>query len=124
MKLGKRQIPLITFIFCFTILTLFTSSCRDKKIETKTIIAPSKQKVIFDTDANNELDDQHALAYLLFNGDTCHDGASLKLIVDEAGGKVTDVYGDDQRYDTKIKGFIASNGVTHQYFVGLVAKYQ
>ncbi len=27
-------------------------------------------KVIFDTDANNELDDQHALAYLLFNGST------------------------------------------------------
>lgn len=29
-----------------------------------------KIKVIFDTDANNELDDQHALAYLLFNGNT------------------------------------------------------
>lgn len=28
----------------------------------------SKVKVIFDTDANNELDDQHALAYLLMNG--------------------------------------------------------
>lgn len=28
-----------------------------------------KMRVIFDTDANNELDDQHALAYLLFNGD-------------------------------------------------------
>ncbi len=26
--------------------------------------------MIFDTDANNELDDQHALAYLLFNGNT------------------------------------------------------
>ena len=26
-------------------------------------------KVIFDTDANNEVDDQHALAYLLFSGD-------------------------------------------------------
>jgi inosine-uridine nucleoside N-ribohydrolase len=32
--------------------------------------APGKVRVIFDTDANNELDDQHALAYLLFNGDT------------------------------------------------------
>ncbi|MEM9328694.1 MAG: nucleoside hydrolase [Bacteroidota bacterium] len=31
---------------------------------------PSKMQVIFDTDANNELDDQHALAYLLFNDDT------------------------------------------------------
>ncbi len=28
-----------------------------------------KLSVIFDTDANNELDDQHALAYLLFNSD-------------------------------------------------------
>ena len=31
--------------------------------------APIKHRVIFDTDANNELDDQHALAYLLLNGD-------------------------------------------------------
>lgn len=29
-----------------------------------------KIPVIFDTDANNELDDQHALAYLLMNGET------------------------------------------------------
>ena len=29
-------------------------------------------RVILDTDANNELDDQHAIAYLLFNADTWH----------------------------------------------------
>ena len=29
-------------------------------------------RVILDTDANNELDDQHAIAYMLFNGDTFH----------------------------------------------------
>lgn len=28
-----------------------------------------RTRVILDTDANNELDDQHAIAYLLFNGD-------------------------------------------------------
>ncbi len=28
-----------------------------------------KFRIIFDTDINNEVDDQHALAYLLFNGD-------------------------------------------------------
>ena len=28
-----------------------------------------KIRVVLDTDANNELDDQHAIAYLLFNGD-------------------------------------------------------
>jgi inosine-uridine nucleoside N-ribohydrolase len=29
-----------------------------------------KTRIILDTDANNELDDQHAMAYMLFNGDT------------------------------------------------------
>jgi len=35
-------------------------------------IAPKQgeeKRILFDTDANNELDDQHALAYLFFNGD-------------------------------------------------------
>jgi len=31
--------------------------------------AQTKYKVIFDSDTNNELDDQHAIAYLLFNQD-------------------------------------------------------
>jgi inosine-uridine nucleoside N-ribohydrolase len=30
---------------------------------------PDKIRIILDTDANNELDDQHAIAYMLFNGD-------------------------------------------------------
>lgn len=38
------------------------------KIENVNAVQSVKHKVIFDTDANNELDDQHALAYLLFNG--------------------------------------------------------
>jgi purine nucleosidase len=32
-------------------------------------IPQSKIRVVLDTDANNELDDQHAIAYLLFNRD-------------------------------------------------------
>lgn len=39
------------------------SSIKEKEVA-------SKIPVLFDTDANNELDDQHALAYLLFNGET------------------------------------------------------
>jgi inosine-uridine nucleoside N-ribohydrolase len=35
----------------------------------KDVRSPAKIRVILDTDANNELDDQHAIAYLLFNGD-------------------------------------------------------
>ena len=30
---------------------------------------PKKMKIIIDTDANNELDDQHALAYAFLNSD-------------------------------------------------------
>jgi purine nucleosidase len=51
-------------------------------------------KVIFDTDANNELDDQHALAYLLFSSDVfdlkgvtvnaTHGGGALEKHYDEA----------------------------------------
>jgi purine nucleosidase len=33
------------------------------------LAAPEKIRVILDTDANNELDDQHAIAYLLFSGE-------------------------------------------------------
>src|SRR3989338_11702533 len=37
-----------------------------------------------------------------------HDVAALKLIVEEAGGKVTDLFGNEQRYDGKIKGAVIS----------------
>ena len=30
---------------------------------------PDKTRVLLDTDANNEIDDQHAIAYLLLSGD-------------------------------------------------------
>ncbi|HEX9483266.1 MAG TPA: nucleoside hydrolase, partial [Gemmatimonadaceae bacterium] len=46
-------------------LILFLSACatvRGKQEQART-------RVILDTDANNEVDDQHALAYVLFNGD-------------------------------------------------------
>jgi inosine-uridine nucleoside N-ribohydrolase len=45
----------------FFLLAVFFSACNMSEI--------SKIPVIFDTDANNEVDDQHALAYLLFSGD-------------------------------------------------------
>lgn len=41
------------------------------------------------------------------------DIAALKVIIEEAGGKVTDLFGNEQRYDGTIKGAIVSNGVVH-----------
>lgn len=49
-----------------------------------------------------------------------HDPAAIKVIVEEAGGRVTDLFGNDQRYDQPTRGFIASNGVIHDELVRLV----
>ena len=57
----------------------------------------------------------------IFPHDTAHDAAAIKIIVEEAGGKVTDLFGNDQRYDQPIKGFIASNSKIHEELVKIVA---
>lgn len=54
------------FSFLYIVI-LFTSTISCSKVTSKSV---SKIPVIFDTDANNELDDQHALAYLLLNSKT------------------------------------------------------
>ena len=45
------------------------------------------------------------------------DIAAAKVIVEEAGGKVTDFVGNDQRYDSDIKGAVVSNGVEHDKII-------
>ncbi len=45
------------------------------------------------------------------------DIAAAKVIVEEAGGKVTDIFGEEQRYDGDIRGAIVSNGIVHDDIV-------
>jgi fructose-1,6-bisphosphatase/inositol monophosphatase family enzyme len=45
------------------------------------------------------------------------DIAAVKVIVEEAGGKVTDIKGNEQRYDGDINGAIISNGKIHDELV-------
>jgi len=52
---------------------------------------------------------------------TAHDVAALKVIVEEAGGKVTDLFGQEQRYDADIEGAIVSNGLIHDELVLLIS---
>ena len=55
-----------------------------------------KIPVIFDTDANNELDDQHALAYLLFSGDKFRvEGITVNATSN--GGDIDEQYAEAQR---------------------------
>ena len=68
--------------------------------------SPGQIPILLDTDANNELDDQHAIAYMLFNNDlfdvvgitvnATHSGGAIQNHLDEAR-RVVDLcgYGDE-----------------------------
>lgn len=58
----------------------------------------------------------------IFISNTAHDIAAVKLIVEEAAGKVTDLYGNEQRYDQPIRGALISNGHIHDDLVGIIRK--
>jgi len=49
-----------------------------------------------------------------------HDVAVLKIITEEAGGKVTDLNGDERRYDENGIGCIVSNGILHKELLDIV----
>ena len=51
------------------------------------------------------------------------DIAAVKIIVSEAGGVVTDLFGNEQRYDKSINGALISNGIMHDEVVELIKKY-
>ena len=51
------------------------------------------------------------------------DIAASYLIVTEAGGKVTDLYGNNQRYDSDIKGAIITNSISYNQILDIVKKY-
>jgi hypothetical protein len=81
---------------------MFLFSCpEDKKVKelsepTTFKTEPSKIKVIFDTDANNELDDQHAQAYLLFNKET-FDVKGITVNATYNGGDIQSHYEEAER---------------------------
>lgn len=50
------------------------------------------------------------------------DIAAVKVIVEEAGGKVTDLFGNEQRYDCDINGAVISNGIVHEEVVEVLRK--
>src|SRR5689334_795983 len=74
-----------------TVFVLFALSCSKPKEHND-----QKTRVIFDTDANNELDDQHAMAYLFFNEPT-FDLAGVTVNATRGGGEVQNHYQEAER---------------------------
>jgi myo-inositol-1(or 4)-monophosphatase len=54
---------------------------------------------------------------MIFGQGKPEDIAALAVIVPEAGGMVTDLFGRDQRYDANIRGAIVSNGAIHNAII-------
>lgn len=87
-------------VSAFTTAIILTMSCQqqspdqNQEVTSNQVPESEKVRVLFDTDANNELDDQHALAYLLFNGDVfeiegitvnrTHSGGAIERHMEEA----------------------------------------
>ncbi|MDJ0665307.1 MAG: inositol monophosphatase [Acidimicrobiia bacterium] len=59
----------------------------------------------------------------IFTKTTPWDAAAGALLVKEAGGKATDLYGREQRYDRAIRGAIFSNGLLHEELQALVSPH-
>ena len=51
------------------------------------------------------------------------DIAASKLIVEEAGGKVTSFKGEEQRYDKDIDGALITNGKSHEKLLSKIKRY-
>lgn len=51
------------------------------------------------------------------------DVAASKIIIEEAGGKCTDLFGNEFDFRKEIKGHITSNGLVHNELLKLVAKH-
>jgi fructose-1,6-bisphosphatase/inositol monophosphatase family enzyme len=52
-----------------------------------------------------------------------HDAASLKIIIEEAGGETSDIAGHDQRYDGEVNGMLISNGIVHKKLLGILKEH-
>ncbi|MGB5434624.1 MAG: nucleoside hydrolase [Maribacter sp.] len=91
----------LTLLFALTMGVVFYS-CGEKKNKSTSDMpvqietTASKINVIFDTDANNELDDQHAQAYLVFNKAT-YNVKGITVNATYNGGNVQNHYDEAQR---------------------------
>ena len=61
-----------------------------------------------------------SLTASIYCGSRSYDIAAVKIIVEESGGRVTSIYGNEQHYDGNIQGAIISNSIVHDEIVDLV----
>lgn len=60
---------------------------------------------------------------VVFGGKDAHDTVATKIIVEEAGGKTTDLFGDELNYNGDVKGQLATNGLVHDEILEILKKH-
>jgi purine nucleosidase len=80
-------LPAFVVLLCSTLLVSGVESRQP---------ARDRVRVLLDTDANNELDDQHAIAYMLFNGGV-FDVEGITVNRTRGGGDATQHYAEAER---------------------------
>ncbi|WP_291786124.1 nucleoside hydrolase [Cecembia sp.] len=87
----------LTFPIALFLLLFFSCQSGEKVAEEMTGVEPApKVRLIYDTDANNELDDQFALMYLLVNGPT-FDLEGITVNATRSGGNIDEQYEEAKR---------------------------
>ena len=59
----------------------------------------------------------------VFCGQGAHDAVTAKLIVEEAGGKVTDFFGKEQRYDQPLRGALVTNSLVYDTLSQVISPF-
>ena len=57
-------------------------------------------------------------------GSGAYDVVAARLIVEESGGKATDLFGEAQRFDQPVRGAIVSNGLIHDELIKLAQQHK
>lgn len=86
----------ILSICSFLILIIVIGCKPEVAVQPESTLSKDKMAVIIDTDANNELDDQHALAYLFFNRDI-FDVKAVTVNSTFNGGKIDEHMAEAER---------------------------
>jgi len=77
-------------------MCMVLSGCQSKSVDSARNTQPDKIRILLDTDANNELDDQHAIAYMLFNSHI-FDVEGITVNQTHNGGEIEKHYQEAER---------------------------
>jgi hypothetical protein len=86
----KKILVLPLFLSAILWILVVQGYAQKSKAESK------RMSIIFDTDANNDLDDQHAMAYLFFNS-PFFDTKAITVNATESGGDINQHYEEAER---------------------------